>query len=173
MCKCTEAGVGFRFFFFFWHRRDEETSVVTSFEIRFTHACFRSPSRASRGQSCGELRGNPRPSSGARAPADNVLEIEMSSSDMDGDEFAAVISSAAPPAWRRGARGEEAARPPVCSNFHLLLDLNFPGELRDKRSLIKERKGGRGGSVSSQLNFQEWYPWQPGKQDIIKRVKRS
>lgn len=59
---------------------------------------------------------------------------------MDGDEFAAVISSAAPPAWRRGARGEEAARPPVCSNFHLLLDLNFPGELRDKRSLIKERE---------------------------------
>lgn len=60
---------------------------------------------------------------------------------MDGDEFAARNhAQPPPPAWRRGARGEEAARPPVCSNFHLLLDLNFPGELRDKRSLIKERE---------------------------------
>lgn len=70
-------------------------------------------------------------------------------------------------------------RQPGCVFAHILIycsTLNFPGELTDKRSLIKERgqeEEEKEEDLSFHLDFQEWYPWQPGKQDIIKRVKRS
>lgn len=69
------------------------------FEIRFSesHGCFCPCSHATRGQSCRELRRNR--SHLWRAPTDNVLETETSSSDVDEDEFAVIISS---PALQRG-----------------------------------------------------------------------
>lgn len=130
------------------------------FEIRFSesHGCFCPCSHATRGQSCRELRRNR--SHLWRAPTDNVLEIETSSSERGWRWVCSHNQLTRVAAWRRRAG---VKRQPVCVLAQISMycwALNFPGELRDKRALIKRAGGGEGeggGSVSFHPNFQEWY----------------
>lgn len=78
---------------------------MTSFENQVhTLASARLPPSQQRSELQGSSAGTRRSSSGAR-PLITWLEIEMSSSDMDGDESAAVISSPAPPALAEESPG--------------------------------------------------------------------
>lgn len=76
MCTCTKARV----------RMSDEKHVMTSSKPGSAFACVHKPPEVRVAESCSHLW---------RAPASNVLEIEMSHSDMDEDEFADVISSSA------------------------------------------------------------------------------
>lgn len=77
--------------------RDEEhlaaSSKSDSTYLKAAFACVHEPPEVRVAESCSQLW---------RAPTDNMLEIEMSHSDMDEDAFADIISS---PALQRG-RGE-------------------------------------------------------------------